>query len=153
MQASLSNLQYPLSQQFYTLRDFLKSGYHSFAIKNVRFRPKIRVYGNHRHGCSLQATTNWRISNDVELVGLQNYSLRFSKLCNFRKITKIFNLFFSFLNLSPSKSCFFKKLCNMLQGNGWLISAQNFKSIAPKMVEIWHKSCKKTGPIYVISAP
>ena len=35
-----------------------------------RFRAKIRIYGNHRHGCSFKATINFLIQNDVELVGL-----------------------------------------------------------------------------------
>ena len=40
-----------------------------------RFRPKIRVYGNRRHGCSFKATINFLIWNDVELVVLQNWYL------------------------------------------------------------------------------
>ena len=31
----------------------------------------------------------------------------------------------------------------MLEGNGWWIFVQNFKSISSKMAEIWHKTCQK----------
>ena len=31
----------------------------------------------------------------------------------------------------------------MLEGNGWWICVQNFKSISSKMAEIWHKTCQK----------
>ena len=108
-----------------------------------RFRPKIRVYGNHRHGCSFKATINFLIWNDVELVGLQNCYLRFWKFWKFHKISKIFNVFF-FFKIFPLKIFFFlKKSYNMIEGNGWLISAQNFKSLSSKMAEIWHKTCQK----------
>ena len=107
-----------------------------------RFRPKIRVYGNRRHGCSFKATINCLIWNDVELVGLQNCHLGFSKFWKFIKISKIFNIF-SFSKISFSKSKFSKKTYYMLEGNGWYICAQNFKSISSKMAEIWHKTCQK----------
>ena len=38
-----------------------------------QFRPKIRVYGNHRHGCSVKATINCFIWHDVELLGLPDF--------------------------------------------------------------------------------
>ena len=109
-----------------------------------RFRPKIRVYGNRRHGCSFKATINCLIWNDVELVRLQNCYLGCSKCWKLAKISKIFNIFFSFSNISPSKSKFSKnRRYNMLEGNGWWICVQNFKSISSKMAEIWHKTCQK----------
>ena len=107
-----------------------------------RFRPKIRVYGNRCHRCSFKATINCLIWNDVKLVGLQNCYLGFSKCWKFPKISQIFNIFFSFSKFSPSKSKFFKKPYNMLEGNGWWICAQNFKLISSKMAEIWHKTCE-----------
>ena len=73
-----------------------------------RFRAKIRVYGNRRHGCSFKATINFLIWNDVVLVGLQNCYLGFSKFWKFLKIFKIFNNFFSFSKFPPSKSKFSK---------------------------------------------
>ena len=110
-----------------------------------RFRPKIRVYGNHRYGCSFKATINWLIWNDVELVGLQNCYLGISKFWKCRKISKIFNNFISFFsNFFTLKSNFFlKKPYNMLEGDGWWICAHNFKSKSSKMAEIWHKTCQK----------
>ena len=73
-----------------------------------RFRAKLRVYGNHRHGCSFKATINFLILNDVELVGLQNCCLGFWKFWKFLKIFKIFDNFFCFSKFSPSKSKFSK---------------------------------------------
>ena len=108
-----------------------------------RFRPKIRVYGNRHHGCSCKATINFLIVNDVELVGLQNCYLWFWKFWKFPKIYKIFNIFSFFFKIFPLKIKMFKKPYNMLEGNGWWICAQNFKSISWKMAEIWHKTCQK----------
>ena len=107
-----------------------------------RFRAKIRVYGNRRHGCSFKATINFLIWNDVELVGLQNCYLGLWKFWKFLKISK-FSTIFSFSNFPPQNQFFFKKPDNMLEGNGWWICVQNFKSISSKMAEIWHKTCQK----------
>ena len=108
-----------------------------------RFRAKIRVYGNRRHGCSFKATINFLIWNDVELVGLQNYYLGFGKFWKFLKIFKIFdNFFFLFQNFPPQIKIF-KKQDKMLEDNSWWICVQNFKSISLKMAEIWHKTCQK----------
>ena len=107
-----------------------------------RFRPKIRVYGNHRHGCSLKATINCLIWNDVELVGLQNCHLGFSKFWKIPKISKIFNIFF-FFKIVPLTIKIFNKPYNILEDNDWWICAQHFKSISSKMAEIWHKTCQK----------
>ena len=73
-----------------------------------RFRAKIRVNGNRRHGCSFKATINFLIWNDVELVGLQYCYLGFSKFWKFLKIFKIFNIFFSFSKFLPSNQNFQK---------------------------------------------
>ena len=73
-----------------------------------RFRAKIRVYGNRRHGCSFKATINFLIWNDVELVGLQNCYLRFWKFWKFLKISKIFDNFFLFQNFPPQNQNFQK---------------------------------------------
>ena len=108
-----------------------------------RFRPKIRVYGNRRHGCSYKATINCLIWNDVELVGLQNCYLGFSKFWKLSKISKMFDNFFFFFKIFPLKMKIFKKPYNMLEGNGWWICVHNFKSISSKMAEIWHKTCQK----------
>ena len=107
-----------------------------------RFRPKIRVYGNRRHGCSFKATINCIIWNDVELVGLQNWYLGFSKFWKFLKNSKIFNNFFFFQNF-PLRIENFKKPYYMLEDSGWCICAQHFKSISSKLAEIWHKTCQK----------
>ena len=107
-----------------------------------RFRPKIRVYGNHRHGCSFKATINFLIWNDVELVGLQNCYLEFWNFENFLKFPKC-STFFFFFKIVPLKIKIFPKPYIMLEGNGWWICAQNFKSISSKMAEIWHKTCQK----------
>ena len=107
-----------------------------------RFRAKIRVYGNRRHGCSFKATFNFLIWNDVELVGLQNCYLGFWKFWKFSKIFNIFNIFF-FFKISPLKIKIFKKPDNMLEGNCWWICVQIFKSISSKMAEISHKTCQK----------
>ena len=114
-----------------------------------RFRAKIRVYGNRRHGCSFKATLNFLIWNDVELVGLQNCYLGFGKFWKFLKIFKIFDNFFC--KIFPLKNKIFKKPDNMLEGNGWWICVQNFKSISSKMAEIWYKTCQKQALFHVIS--
>ena len=108
-----------------------------------RFRSKIRVYGNRYHGCSFKATINFLIWKDVELVGLRNCYLGFWKFSKFPKSFKKFNIFFLFPKFSPSKSKFSKKTFKMLEVNGQWICVQNFKSISPKMAEIWHKPCQK----------
>ena len=107
-----------------------------------QFRAKIRVYGNRRHGCSFKATINFLIWNYVELVGLQNCYLGFWEFWKFLKIFKIFDIFFLFQNFPPQNKNF-QKPDNMLEGNGWWICVQNFKSISLKMAEIWHKTCEK----------
>ena len=95
-----------------------------------RFRPKIRVYGNRCHGGSFKATINCLIWNDVELVGLQNCYVGLSKFRKFPKISK--KNFSFFFKISTLKIKIFKKPYNMLEGNGWWICAQNFKSISSK---------------------
>ena len=106
-----------------------------------RFRAKIRVYGNRRHGCSFKATINFLIRNDVELVGLQNCYLDFE---NFEISSKfeIFDNFFLFQNFPPQNQNF-QKTGQYVRGNGWWICVQNFKLISSKMAEIWHKTCQK----------
>ena len=54
-----------------------------------------------------------------------------------------FRQFFFFFKIFPLKIIMFKKTDNMLEGNGWWICVQNFKSISSKMAEIWHKTCQK----------
>ena len=107
-----------------------------------RIRPKIRFYGNHRYGCSFKAKIDCLIQNDVELVGLQNCHLGFSKFWKFPEKFKIFNIFL-FFKIFALKIKIFKKPFDMLEGNGWWICAHNFKSISSKMAEIWHKTSKK----------
>ena len=51
--------------------------------------------------------------------------------------------FFFFFKNFPLKIKIFKKPDYMLEGNGWWICVQNFKSISSKMAEIWHKTCQK----------
>ena len=78
-----------------------------------RFRPKIRVYGNRRHGCSFKATINLLIGNVIELVGLQNCYLRFWKFWKFPKFSKIFNNFFLCQNFPPQNQNFQKTVQNV----------------------------------------
>ena len=68
------------------------------------------------------------------------------------RILKIFKIpqnfqncqqFFLFFKIFPLKIKIFKKPDNILEGNGWWICVQNFKSISSKMAEIWHKTCQK----------
>ena len=109
-----------------------------------RFRAKIRVYGNRRHGCSFKAIINFLIWNDVELVGLQNCYLGFWKFWKFLKIFKMFDNFFFFFKMFPLKIKIFKKPDNMLEGNSWWICVQKFQvDIFKKMAEIWRKTCQK----------
>ena len=107
-----------------------------------RFRSKIRVYGNRRHGCSFKASINFLIWNDVELVGLQNCYLGF-KILKIPQNFPNFRQFFFFFKIFPLKIKIFKKPVKMLEGNGWWVCVQNFKSISSKMAEIWHKTCQK----------
>ena len=129
MQVSPPNLQYPISQHFYTLCKILKSRVswfgHKWRQSDVmfrRFRPKIRVYGNRRHGCSFKATINFLIWNDVELVGLQNCYLGFGKFCNF-PIFQNFQQFFSFFKIFSPQNQNFQKTVQYVRGNGWWICA------------------------------
>ena len=78
-----------------------------------RFRPKIRIYGNRRHGCSFKATVNCFILNDVELVGLQNCYLGFSKFSKIAKFPKL-STFFLFLKIFPLKIKIFKNLTMLM---------------------------------------
>ena len=149
MQVSPPNLHYPLSQHFTHCVKILKSRVpyfgHKWRQSDVmfrRFRPKIRSYGNRCHGCSFKATINFLIWGDVELVGLQNCYLGFWNNRKFPKISKIFNIF-PFSKFSPLKIKIFKKPYKILEGNGWWICKQNFKSISLKMAEIRHKTCQK----------
>ena len=65
-----------------------------------RFWPTKWVYGNRRHWCSFKATINWLIWNDVELVGVQNCYLGFSKFWKFRKFSEKCSIFL-FETVSP----------------------------------------------------
>ena len=78
-----------------------------------------------------------RISGATNLL---SQILKISKIPqNFQNIRQ----FFSLSKFTPSKSKFSTKMDNMLEGNGWWICVQNFKSISSKMAEIWHKTCQK----------
>ena len=63
-----------------------------------------------------------------------------SRMFKILKIKKN-QLFFLFQNFLPQNQNF-QKPYQMLEGNGWWICAQNFKSISSKMAEIWHKTCR-----------
>ena len=71
---------------------------------------------------------------------LQSRIFKILKITNFLK--KNSTCFFLF-QIFPLKIKSLKKTYNMLEGNGWWICAQNFKSISSKMAEIWHKTCQK----------
>ena len=106
------------------------------------FRPKIRICGNRRDGCSFKATINCLIWNDVKLVGLQNCYLEFSKCSSKRrKFPKFSTFVFLFQHFPPQNQ--FKKTYNMLEGNCWCICVHNFRSISSKITEIWRKRCQK----------
>ena len=71
---------------------------------------------------------------------------RFSAICylGFAKFWKVRKNFqntqhYLFFKNFPSNL----KKTNMLEGNGWWIFVQNFKSISSEMAEIWHKTCQK----------
>ena len=139
-----------------------------------RFRPKIRVYGNRCNGCSFKATIHFLIWNDVELVGLQNCYLGFSKFWKFPKISKMFNIFFPFSKFSPSKSKFSKtilyvrgqclmNMCTQFQvdifKNGWMASEMAFNIITcvssfvvSETAEPWHWSHTKNKLTYLFRA-
>ena len=78
-----------------------------------------------------------RISRATKLLSLIFKILKIPK--NFQNFQHFFFLF----KIFPLKIKIFKKPYNMLEGNGWWICVQNFKSISSKMVEIWHKTCQK----------
>ena len=108
-----------------------------------RFRPKIRVYGNRRHGCSFKATINSLIWNDVELVGLQNCYLGFGKFWKISKMFKILNIFFFLFQNFPPQNQNFQKTVKYVRGQ-WLINmCTKFKVDILKMAEIWHKTFQK----------
>ena len=117
-----------------------------------RFRPKIRVYGNHRHGCSFKLQS-------IVLLYEMTWNCRATKLLSeifkILKITKnhlSFQHFFFFFNIFPLEIKIFNKKVYSSEGNGWWISVQNFKSIYSKMAEMWHKTCHK-HTFHVISGP
>ena len=87
----------------------------------------------------LQSILIW---NDVKLVGYKTAISDFVNFENSPKISKIFNIFF-FFKIVPLNITIFKKTYHMLEGNGWWICAQNFKSVSSKMAEIWPKTCQK----------
>ena len=93
--------------------------------------------------CSFKATINFLIWNDVELVGLQNCYLGFSKFWKVPKISKNVNIFLLFQNF-PSQNIFSLHKTEQYVRGQWLINmCTNFKSISSKMAEIWHKTCQK----------
>ena len=116
-----------------------------------RFWPTKWVYENRRHWCSFKATINWLIWNDVDLVGLENCYLGFSKFWKFwGKKNKKMSTFFSFQDSFPPHQNFQKtvtyvrgqclmNMCTKFQvdifKNGWDIT--------------WNVS--KTGTFHVIS--
>ena len=59
------------------------------------------------------------------------------------KILKISIRLIFFFKIFPLKNKTFKKTFKILDGNGWWICIQKFKSISSKMAELWHKTCKK----------
>ena len=110
-----------------------------------RFRPTVGVYGNRRHGCSFKATINCLIWNDVEWVGRKTVISNFRNFENDEK-SQILNNLFSFSKFPPSYSKFSNKTWYMLNGNGWKMRVQSFKSKSFKMAALWvlwHKTCKK----------
>ena len=87
-----------------------------------QFRPKIRVYGNRRDGCSCKATLNCLISHDIELVGLQNFYLGFSKCIKFSENFHFFNILFLFFKIFPFKIKMFKKTYLQYVRGEWLMN-------------------------------
>ena len=86
-----------------------------------RFWPTKWVYGNGRHWCSFKATINWLIWNDVELVGLQNCYLGFSKCSKFWKFSKKCPIFFLFETVSPkSKNSKNRNLCQRVMSHEYV---------------------------------
>ena len=107
-------------------------------------RTITRVYRNRRHSvksfkAKIQAPyMKWRkISGATKLLS------RILKILKIPSNFQNFQHFFFFFKISPLKIKIFKKPDNMLEGNGWWICVQNFKSISSKMAEIWHKTCQK----------
>ena len=86
-----------------------------------RYRAKIRVYGNRRHGCSFKATINFLIWNDVELVGLQTCYLGFCiDFENSSKFSKCSTIVFLFQNFPPQNQNF-QKTGQYVRGQ-WLMN-------------------------------
>ena len=98
---------------------------------------------------------------------LSYYQLSYSIWRRISRATKLLSRIFQILKIlrnkkNPQNFIFpkhfpltnkiFKKSCNMLDCNGWWICVQNFKSIASKMAELWHKTCWKQPnlPIFAI---
>ena len=148
---SLWNLPYLSGQQFHTL--CLKIGTQviigqPWVTSEWRHVSPILTskmgLRNRRHWCSFKATINWLIWNDVELVGLQNWYLGFSKFWKFWKFSKKMSNFFSFQDSFPPNQKFqktvryvrgqcFMNMCTKFQvdifKNGWDI-AQNMSKTA-----------------------
>ena len=68
---------------------------------------------------------------------------RILKILKIPQSFQSFRHFFFFFKIFPLKIKIFKNPDNMLEGNGWWICVQNFKSISSKMAEIWHKTTVK----------
>ena len=123
IQVSPPNFQYPLSQQFYTL-------YENFKVQGIivwlqmtsewRHVPPISTENKGlqkcRHGCSFKATIDCLIWNDVELVGLQNCYLGFSKYWKFTNFFSKFSTFIFLFKNFPLNIKIFKKTVQYVRG-------------------------------------
>ena len=115
-----------------------------------RFRSKIRVYGNRRHGCSFKVTINFLIWNDVKLVGLQNCYLGFWKIWKFLKIFKIFDNFFYFSKFPPQNQNF-QKTGQYVRGQWLMNMCTKFQVDIFKNGWDMTENMSKTGTFHVIS--
>ena len=111
---SLWNLSYLSGQQFHTLCQKIRTQVikgQPWVTSEWRHVSPILInkmgLRNRRHWCSFKATINWLIWNDVELVGLQNCYLGFSKFWKFGTFSKKVQFFF-FSKQFPPKSKFSK---------------------------------------------
>ena len=126
MQVSPPNLQYPLSQHFYTLCE-------NFKVQGIILRPQMTSEWRHVPPISSEnkglrespPRVQFKSYNQFSYMKWRRISGATKLLSWILKILKIpqnfqnFRQFFFFFKIFPLKIKIFKKPDNMLEGNGW----------------------------------
>ena len=115
-----------------------------------RFWPTKRVDRERHQRRSFRSTINCLIWYDVELVGLENWYLGFSKFWKFQKYSKKY-LFYLFSKQNIPLKIKIKNV-HILEGNGWWICVQTFKvDFVKNDWDMTIRTCLKQGTFHLIS--